>query len=48
VPLNVDAHDTIVTKWYFDLETVQLNVLATVNVKERLGDVHYFLSLKVE
>jgi hypothetical protein len=36
--MDFDAHHTIVSKWYFDLETIQLNVLATVNVKERFGD----------
>ena len=43
MPIDVYARDTIVTKWYFDLETIQLNVLATVNVKERLGDHKHFL-----
>jgi len=41
MPLNIDASDTIVPERYFDLETVQLNVLATVNVKKRFGDYEH-------
>jgi hypothetical protein len=31
---DVNAHDTIIPERYFDLETIQLNVLAVMNIKE--------------
>jgi hypothetical protein len=43
VTLDIDTGHTIVPERYFDLATIQLNVLATVNVKERLGDHEHFL-----
>jgi len=44
--MDIDASNAIVSKRYFDLETIQLNVLAAVNVKERLGDLeHYFFNV---
>ena len=41
--MNIYTSHTIVSERYFDLETIQLNVLATVYVKERLGDHKHFL-----